>query len=119
MKLKCGTCGKIVTEVMINRDNRNQYSDGELFAGEAIADWASAACPQHPVQRASHTHTISYEPMLGVATTRELLNELLVRNAGEQKIKNASSMDNAERHILALKTEFAFRPGGLDYRTVE
>lgn len=62
---------------------------------------------------------VSYEPMLGVATTGELLDELAARNVGGQRARFENSMMQANAHIIALQRAFTVRDGGLDYRTVD
>jgi len=65
------------------------------------------------------TEETTPEVELGLARTRELLDELQARNEGGQRSKHTNNMDQATAHIQKLRLAFMLREGGLEYRTVD
>jgi hypothetical protein len=65
------------------------------------------------------TEQPSEQANLGLAQTRELLDELQARNEGGQRPKFSNNMDQATAHIQKLRIAFMLRDGGLEYRTVD
>lgn len=60
-----------------------------------------------------------YEPLLGVATTKELLDELDARNVGGQRPVHPNTMAQTADLIKKLRQAFIIRKHGLEYRTVD
>lgn len=58
-------------------------------------------------------------PVLRMATTAELLDELDARNTEGQRPKFTNTMDQATANINKVRISFSIREGGLDYRTVD
>jgi hypothetical protein len=68
--------------------------------------------------RARDEESMRNEPLLGLATTGELLDELSARNRIGQAGRFKNQSPQAEDLIIKLRRAFQNRDGGLDYKTV-